>query len=145
MDYAVSLQTQTTAMIKLASAAEEQSTVPQTAQAQDQSPTVTLPPQLALLADTLKTVLNQVTGTQLAEGAEGQADAIVAQLKAQISTSLQPVLGAAMLPGNQYGPAAAVGHGVRTAPYQEPPKDSKLVAAASAAATTAAADGGTEG
>ena len=135
MDYAVSLQTQTTAMIKLAAAEEEGAAAQQTAQVQEQAQTVTLPPQLAMLADTLKTVLNQVTSTQIAESAEDQADAIVAQLKTQISTSLQPLLGA----GNQYGPAALGGQGARTAPYQEPPKDSKI-AAASALTASATAD-----
>ena len=125
-------------MIKLASASEAAPPASPTAQAQGIQPVVTLPPQLALLADTLKTMLDQVTGPKMPEDTGDQAEAVVAQLKTQLSSSLQPILGDTPIPGNKYGPVTPGGHAVRleTAPYQSLEASKEPGAASTAAGTT---------
>ena len=126
-------------MIKLASASEASPPAPQTAQAPGAQPVVTLPPQLALLADTLKSMLDQVTGTKISEDTGDQAEAVVAQLKTQLSSSLQPILGDSQSQGNKYGPVTPAGHAARleTAPYQFLEASKEPGAASAAGVTTA--------
>ena len=76
------------------------------------------------MATALRTLLAQITSVSLPNDAGEQQDR-VAQLRTQMSSTLQPLLGAAPAAHASYGPAAVPGHAVRgeVAPYQtkEPP------------------------
>ena len=90
-----------------------------------------------MLADTLKSMLDQVVGIKAVGDSGEQTEAVVAQLKSQLASTLQPVLNVAQPPGNNYGPAATPGHAVRqeVAPYQaqDAQKDGREPGAAAAA------------
>ena len=95
---------------------------PQTAQqSQEKQQEVALAPELAVMADALKAVLSQVTTATLPEGT-GEQQTALEQLRTVMSSTLQPILGAAQNGGNSYGPASTPAHAARveTAPYHEP-------------------------
>ena len=136
LDHIKTLKEQTAAQLKqVADTSGPEPAPPATLPAQAPGIQVapTLPPELAQMADTLKTLLAQVTATQLPDSADEQTTAAVTQLKTQMTTALQPLLGNAQgvaIPS--YGPAAVATRGVRkeVAPYTSATEPAATAAAA---------------
>ena len=95
MDYIKALKAQTSAMIKHASAAEARAEVALPAAVQPPQQ-VSLAPELAVMADALKSMLQQITGATLPENS-GEQKVALEQLRTKMTTTLQPILGTAPL------------------------------------------------
>ena len=121
MDYIKALKAQTSAMIKHTSAVEARAEVAQPAAVQPPQQ-VSLAPELAVMADALQAMLQQVNGATLPTNS-GEQQVALEQLRTQMSTKLQPILGAMPMIASGYGPAATPGHAHRqeTAPYASEP------------------------
>ena len=119
-------------MIKLAAATEAALPAAQPGQVSGNQPNQTLPQPLAQFADVFKNLLDQVHATSIANDAGDQAEAIVAQLKTQLATTLQPLLADVPPAGNKYGPVQADGRTARqqAGPYQESGQDTPAEKAA---------------
>ena len=117
MDYIKALKAQTSAMIKHASAVEARAEVAQPAAVQPPQQ-VSLAPELAVMADALKSMLQQINGATLPANS-GEQQVALEQLRTKMTTTLQPILGTMPIAASGYGPAITPGHAHRqeTAPY----------------------------